>query len=153
MDPLIVSASIVTLIDTTNAVISCCRNYSAAVKDAPWAVSRTISNLRSLRSVLESLEQLVSSDEARNSVGSLQLETVQSLELKSDGPLATELNGLESKLRPPKWAGPDGSKRKAFAQSLAWPFKERETEKVLQRIESLKSSLELALSKDQRYTD
>ena len=148
MEPRSASASIITLVHATNEVVSICLNYTAATKGAPWTLSKVIDELKSLRNVLESLEQLSRSNDDRDPAITSQLETIKALCDTEKGPIAKELKYLDEKLRPPHWASRDGSRRKAFVQSLTWPLKEGEP-KTLQNIERLTTTLELALTVDQ----
>lgn len=65
---------------------------------------------------------------------------------QEDGPLArcmVELKALEEKLKPKKgWS--------ATKAAILWPLKELDVKKVLQDIDSTKSTLQLALATDQR---
>jgi hypothetical protein len=60
-----------------------------------------------------------------------------------------ELQTLEKKLVPGRWAGKDGGKRRALIQSIGWQFKGKEAEEMLQRLEGYKSTLNLAITMDQ----
>lgn len=148
MDPLSVSASIITLIQVTNEVVAFCFNYAAAAKGTPWALSRLIDELKSLRNVLESLEQLSRGD-GTDPVTAPRLGSIKALCDTENGPIAKELKYLDEKLRPPLWARRDGSRRQAFAQSLIWPLKEGEIKRTIQNIERWKTILDLALTVDQ----
>lgn len=149
MDPLSVSASIITLIQATNEVVTFCFNYAAALKGAPWALSKMIDELKSLRNVLESLEQLSRSGDGTDPATSSRLETIKALCDIEKGPIAKELKYLNEKIRPPNWMNRDGSRRKALAQSLIWPLKEEECRMTLANIERWKSTLGLALTVEQ----
>ena len=58
MDPLSVTANIITVIQATYDVISICQNYRAARKNSVWGLSNLIEELKCVRNVLESLETL-----------------------------------------------------------------------------------------------
>lgn len=146
MDPLSISASVITLIQATNGVVLLCYNYAAAAKGAAQTISAVIDEMKNLRGVLESLEQLLRSFEDTEPSKIMPLETITALCDQEEGPIVKELKYLEEKLRLPGWAGQDGSRRKVLMQSLTWPLKEGETRKTLQNIERLKSTLELALT-------
>lgn len=149
MDPLSISANIITLIQATNEVVAFCFNYAAAAKGAPWALSKMIDELKSLRNVLESIEQLSRSGDGTDPATTSQLGTIKALCGTEGDRIAKELKYLDEKLRPPTWASRDGSKRKAFAEALIWPLKEGEIKSSLQSIERYKSTLGLALTVDQ----
>ena len=154
MEPLSVTASVIAVLQAANAVISVCYNYSAAVKDSPWELSRVTEEVKSLRNVLEALVQLAKQAETADPMAETKLPTLKLL-CESDakpGPLENcleELRWLEKKLSSPKWAGADGSKRRAFVQAMSWPLKEGETTKTLERISRFKATLALALTVDQ----
>ena len=149
MDPLSISASIISLLHATNEVVSFCFNYASAAKGAPWALSKVIDELKSLPNVLESLEQLSRTGDDTDSAITSRLRTIEEFCDTENGPIAKELKYLNEKLRPPNWASQDESRRKALVQSLTWPLKGGDTKKVMQNIERLKSTLELALTVDQ----
>lgn len=137
MDALSISANIITLVQATDEVVTFCFNYAAAAKGAPWALSKVIDDLKSLRNVLESLEQLSRSGDDTDPASTSRLGTINVLCDIENGPIAKELKYLGEKLRPPNWASRDRSRRKALVQSLIWPLKEGETKETLQNIERL----------------
>ena len=149
MDPLSISASIVTLIDATNGVISICSNYARAAKGASWALSKLIDELKSLRNILESLDQLSWEGGDRDTASTLRLKAIYELCNAKDGHIAKELEILNENIRPPDWASKDGSKRRALVQSLTWPLKEEKCKKIMINLERWKSTLQLALVVDQ----
>lgn len=149
MDPLSISANIITLIQATNEVVAFCFNYAAAAKGAPWALSKMIDELKSFRNVLESLEQLSRSGNDTDPATTSRLGSITTLCDTEEGPIAKELKYLDEKLRPPTWARRDGSRRKALAETLIWPLKEGEIKNTLQNIERWKNTLGLALTVDQ----
>ncbi|KAL9023502.1 MAG: hypothetical protein Q9196_007161, partial [Gyalolechia fulgens] len=148
MDPLSISASVITLIGATHEIVTICYNYAAAAKGAPWALSKMIDELNNLRRVLESTERLSRNEDDADPATIRRLEHIRQLCDTKDGSITKELESLKKKLRPPKWANTDGSRRQALMKSLIWPLKEREAEKTLQNIERMKSTLQLALTAD-----
>ena len=148
MDPLSISVSIVALIQATNEVVALCYNFATS-KSAARTISELLDQLKSLRNVLESLEQLCKGNSSTEPGTSLRLGTIAALCDIENGPIAKELMYLDEKLRPPNWASRDGSRRKALVQSLTWPLKEAESTKTLQSIERLKTNLQLALTANQ----
>ena len=145
MDPLSISVSIVALIQATNEVVSLCYNFATA-KSTARTILELLDQLKSLRNVLESLEQFCKSNDPTDPAVGLQLGTITALCDTENGPIAKELTYLDERLRPPSWVSRDGSRRKALVQSLTWPLKEAETTKSLESIERLKSNLQLALT-------
>lgn len=149
MDPLSISASVITLIQAANGVIHLCFDYASTVKGATRAIAGLQDEIKSLRNVLESIGRLLANSENADQAPSNELKEVAALCDPEDGPIAKELELLRDKLRLPDWAGQNGSKRKALMQSLTWPLKEGETKKILEKIDRLKKDLELALTVDQ----
>lgn len=151
MDPLSITASIITVLQTTSQVLSICYDYAAAAKGSSWGLSRVIEELKSLRNVLESLQQLSDDAQGTDPLARSRLPRLRALSDPDHGPLAScrkELNHLTEKLRPPSWAAGDGTRRKAFVQSLSWPLKEGDTKKILQDIERFKGTLNLTMNAD-----
>ncbi|KAI0112386.1 hypothetical protein GGR51DRAFT_546978 [Nemania sp. FL0031] len=156
MDPLSLSASIIAVLQATNAVISFCYNYRAAAKSASWELPRVIEQVKSLRNVLETLEGLTSDTKGTDPDAVSRLQTLQQLckpKTGNEGGLLAmcleELHSLQKKLAPPGWAGPVGSKRMALVQALKWPLKESDTKKTLDNIGRYRDTLSLALMTDQ----
>lgn len=154
MEPLSVTASIIAVLQAANAVVSVCYDYSAAVKNSPWELSRIIEEVTSLRNVLEALVQFAKKAETADPVAETKLPTLKLLceSNSKPGPLDNcleELRCLLGKLNFPKWAGADGSKRRAFIQAISWPLQEGETTKTLDKISRFKATLNLAVTMDQ----
>ena len=149
MDPFSISVGVVALIGAANGVIHLCFDYASTVKGATGATSGLLDQIKSLRNILESLEQLLASPDDPNKASVIGLKEVAVLCHGEDGPIAKELKLLTEKLRLPDWAGQDGSKRRALMQSLTWPLKEGDTKRILEKLERLKTNLELALTIDQ----
>lgn len=143
-----ISASIITLIGAVNEVVTICYNYVAATRGAPWALSKMIDELNNLRRVLESIERFYRDTDDDDQGTASRLGSIRELCDAQTGSIAKELDSLMQKLRHPKWAGLDGSKRQAMMKTLTWPLKEGEAKKTLQNIERMKSTLELALTVD-----
>ena len=152
MDPLSITASVITVIQAAEAVISVCCDYRSAVKCSSWEVPRVLEEVRALRNVLRTLEELADKAEAPSSDGKSRLPALKSLCDPNTGTLikcCTEFNNLTTKLTPPEWIGRAGSKRRGLVQALTWPLKKGDTEKVLASIESFKSTINIAITTDQ----
>ena len=144
------TAIIIAVLQMTSSVITVCYDYSAAVKGAPWELSKIKAEMESLRSVLQTLEPLAKQAELTNPVAGSRLPTL-GLFL---GPLKDclqEVERLDKKLKTPSWSDGFGPKRKALVQVLRWPLKEAETKKVLENISRFKDTLALAINVDQTY--
>ena len=152
MDPLSVTASVIAVLQATEAVISVCHDYRSSVKGSSWEVPRVLAELRSLRNVLEILEELAHKAETSGSTKKSPLPALKSLCDPDTGILrkcSIELEELKKKLAPPGWSGLAGSKRRGLLEALSWPLKKGDTEKVLESIERFKSTISLAISVDQ----
>lgn len=154
MDPLSITASVLTVLQATEAVISICCNYRAASRGASWEVSRVLEEIRNLRDVLRTLEDLADNIETKGKTGTVYLPALRQMCEPSRGTLTQclqTMKALEKKLVPPSWAGPTGSMRSNLAQALRWPLQKAETVRSLEKVEQLKSALNLAISLDQAY--
>lgn len=156
MDPLNITASIISVLQAINAVISVCYDYSAALKGAPWELSKVVDELRDLRDVLENLERVVKKTGNADPTTHSRLPTLKLLcdSMKGSESLVDcleEVNRIRNKLSPPSWSGKDGSKRQALIQVLGWPLKEQDTRRSLETIDRFKSTLTLALTSDQAW--
>lgn len=138
-DPLSITASIIAVIQITGKVISLCYDYRASLKNAPKEIKQLTDEIVSLRDILEHVLKLVEAeDEASTQLSVLKVLT------KADGLLLkcrTEMTALDNDLKPA--TGIRGAVR-----SLKWPFAKAETEKRVERLGWLKSSLTLALATD-----
>ena len=154
MEPLSVTASVLSVIQAAEAVISICCNYRLSVKGSSWEVSRILEDTRSLRSILRNLEELAYKAETSGSAEESRLQALESLCNPETGILSscdTELEKLKRKLAPPGWSGPAGSKRRGLVEALSWPLKKKDTEKVLDSITRCKHTISLAIQADQMY--
>ena len=148
MDPLTITTSIVALIDATHKVISICRNYRAAVKEADWEMPRIIKEVESLRDVLQGLERLAKQANDADPAAVRQLPQLRSFCTPETGTFAlclSEIQALELKLIPPRCCGKSGSKRSKLIQALGWPLKKASVKETLKNIGRLKATLCLDL--------
>ncbi len=152
MEPLSVTASVITVLQAAEAVISVCCNYRSAAAGSSWEVPRILEGTRNLRDVLRILEEIADKSETGAKGGTSDLPALAQLCDPKTGSLAQCLEtllALEKRLTLPSWSGPKGSKRSNMVQALSWPLKKAETEKTLEKIEGFKSTLNLAVSLDQ----
>ena len=142
MDPLSITASVIAILQISGAIITICYDYRSRIKDAQKEASRIINGLNGLRHVLDSLFVLLE-DESEHKPG--QRSALDKL-VGDDGPLGrclVELKALEKKLKPKEgW--------RAAKASILWPLNNSDVKKVLQDIDSTKSTIQLALAVDQR---
>ncbi|KAL8790513.1 MAG: hypothetical protein Q9195_006344 [Heterodermia aff. obscurata] len=150
-EALAVAASVIAVLQITNSVISICYDYSAAASGTSWQLPRLMSELESLRSVLQRLEPLAKQADFSLAVPNAKRPVFIEL-CKPNGPLPLcchEIKSLEAVLKTPDWSAGFGPRRKAIIQALRWPLKEKDTEKALERISRLREILAFALIADQ----
>jgi hypothetical protein len=152
MDPLSVTASVIAVLQAANSVISVCYDFRAAINSQPWALTRITNSVNELRLILGRLEQVANESELKYDESSTaRLSTLEAL-CQDGGTIKNcyeDLATLEQKLGPRVWAGKESSKRKALIQSIGWQFKGKEAEEALRRLESYKSTLNMAITMDQ----
>ena len=149
MDPLGITASVITVLQATHAILSVCYDYSSAVGNSSWELRRVTKEVKSLRDVLETLEKLA---EGAGPAAETQLPTLKRLCEPKEGHLAmclVELKTLEKKLAPLSCTEQAGSKRRAIIQALGWPLREGDTKKTLKNISRFRAILNLAITADQ----
>lgn len=153
MDPLAISMAIMAVLQATNDIISICHHYRAAVKGAPWALDLVTTEVRGLRSVVESLEHLAFPlNDAESQLPRLRLLCEPRNGTGEPGLLdmcLVELTKLTKKLTPPTWAERAGPRVMALTQALKWPLHESDTTKTLETIGRFRGLLNLALNADQ----
>src|SRR5882757_6351838 len=150
MDSLSISTGIITLLQATTAIISVCYNFRAALKDVPWSLTRIVDELRCLRNILESLEELA--QDLDEPSGLERRPVFASLSDPDNGPLVIclrELRILHGKLNSSNYPGTAGLKRKSALQAIGWQLKDRDAKECLERIERCKTTLSLALTADE----
>ena len=144
------AASVIAVLQITQSVLSICYDYSAALKGASWEVPRVKEEIEGLRNVLQSLESLMREAEFADPTAGTRLPTLLLL-CAPDGVLDScrnEMLRLETKLKLPGWTERFGPRRKAFIESMRWPFKEKDTNKIVERLGRFKDTLAAAISAD-----
>jgi hypothetical protein len=152
MDPLSVAASVIAVLQAANSVISVCYDFRAAIKDQPWAMTRITNSINELRAILGRLEQVANESELKlDGTSSTRHSALETL-CQDGGAIRCcydDLRTLEQKIGSGSWAGKEGSKRRAFIQSIGWQFKGKEAEDMLTRLDGYKTTLNLAITLDQ----
>ncbi|KAL8684102.1 MAG: hypothetical protein Q9224_006613 [Gallowayella concinna] len=149
MDAFSFAASVTTVIEAANKVIT----YVVNVKRAPKELLDLKQVIQGLRTELEEFTQLSNQQDSDDDPGrtSNLPKLTQFADLENEAsPLAgcyKELRTLIGKLEPPKWV-PAESRRSTAVQALAWPFKEQDITRSLHKIRDLKDSLTSALHID-----
>ncbi|KAF2463616.1 ankyrin, partial [Lindgomyces ingoldianus] len=135
MDPLSVTASIITVLQLSAKVLA----YLSDVKDAPKDRTHCEAEISNIRNLLCSLRDHVQKGDPNQpwytDVGAL---------AASNGPLdqfKQALKALQSKMT-------DGGRLKKAGEALVWRFKKDEIASILDRIERLKTLVEIALQID-----
>jgi hypothetical protein len=141
MDPLSITAGVIAIIQIADRIISVCKDYITAVKDAPNDLRTILIEVGSVKSLLEVTELLIlKRTHGNNSV----LES-------SEGPLRgceEALKALEKMFPMQVDRSATGKRRKVVVSltNLAWPFKEGKARKLLEDIGRHKATLSLALT-------
>jgi hypothetical protein len=151
MDPLSISASVITVLQAANAIIQICYNFKAVSGKVPWGLSRVMDEVRDLRTILESLERLI--DEAATSPTNGSEKMLRLLTKPEAGSLESclrELTSLDKLIR--STTGENGKVGQSGAlqliQSVRWHFNDREAQESIRRLQQCKSTLSLALAAD-----
>ena len=103
-----------------------CYDYSSAVEGSSWKVLKIIDEVRGLRDVLETLEQLARQAEGTTVGTGSRRPSLKLLFKSGTGVLAKglmELTYLDKRLRPPNRSGPARAKRRDLVQATGWPLK------------------------------
>jgi hypothetical protein len=152
MDPLTIATGVITLLQATTTLISVCYDFRAALKNEPWSLTNIIHELKSLRIIIESLEE---NSHGRGSPKDRN-KSDRSADEQPDatgGALAIchqEGAFLDKQIRGSSYSAAKRSTRNAFLQALRWQLRERDVEECIGRIERCKTLLSLALHEDQR---
>lgn len=139
MEVLGIAASIIAVIQLTEAVSGLCYRYIGAVKRAQKDAQELMGELSSLNRVLGALKEYTDKNPQSTTV-------LQMLNTRG-GPLSgclSELERLETKFNS---SVPKGWRRKIM-RSLKWPLEETETLQIISRIERQKNLFTIALSTD-----
>ena len=137
-----VASSIIAIIQISDSVISLYRLFIGKVRGADKEIFQMINTITALKGILEFLQSFVNDDETK-----FRLPLLHSLS-HPDGPLEmcrTALADIESRLRPKR-------DRAGVLKAITWPWKWKEIEPVLERIEKQKTLMLLALQGDTTRT-
>ncbi|KAL8786582.1 MAG: hypothetical protein Q9213_002719 [Squamulea squamosa] len=149
MDPLSITASAITIIQTIDKALG----YVKAVKNGPKERARLIEELQSLQVVLKSYQELSERSKADCSpTATSPLSTLNWLAEteNASSPLARCREELEALLAEFERLGSasEGSTRITRVQALSWPLKHKEISSSFERLERLRRILEAGLSID-----
>lgn len=142
MDVASLSNDVDALIEISNEVISICLRYTTSVDDSARML---FDEMKSLRNVLESLEESLRGDEIIHPDIESQLAIIKGLCDSEHGPIIKEIRYLEEKLRLPE------RERLGVSDRIYpfWPLREGETKEALKNIEALRRTLKKALTGEQ----
>jgi hypothetical protein len=150
MEPLSITTGVITILQATTTIITICYNFRAALKNESWSLTSIINELKSLRDILEKLEELIQDEDHKK--GSITGTAYDLLSNLYNGPLIVcqrELEALEETIRGASHAQKQGSRRRAFLEAVHWQVKDKDAEECLERIQRCKSTLILALGGEQ----
>lgn len=157
MDPLSITANVVTVLQVTNSIISLCYEVRSALRQSPWSLTRTIDEIRDLRNVLENLDHVCGSLDSSKTPDATRLRSFQLLCESENGPLSRclrELSSLQKKIAAKSNVSAPCTlmeKTRMFAQVMGWQLKENDVKAALGRIERCKNTILLALTADETY--
>lgn len=141
MDPLSVTASIITLIGLSDRIITVCRGYVTALKDAPNDLCNILIEVGAIKCTLETLEMrqklspiFQSIDVANNPLTGCRRELDALIKL-----LPVDTEGSLKRKR--------GSSKISYVE-LAWPFKQGKVRRILEDLGRHKATLVLVLTTD-----
>jgi hypothetical protein len=132
MDPFSDFASISAAIDKAGAVIDLCYRYRDGIKDAPKAIAHLMTEVRAIRTALETLVTILKEGQ---SSGTAHLSTLIEI-MKGNGLLGQcydELQGLKVALE-------------AIPRDIEWPLTEKDVDKTVLRLQRLSALFQLAFS-------
>ena len=138
-------SSIITVIQISGIVISTCYDFQRGTRHYHKDIIAITNELQSLRNVLETIADIISSQDLSASVALPRLDTLQ----RSGGPLELckdELRRLEIKLVPAQ------SRSRELGRALVWPLREKEAQRTLSALARQRGVLQLALTADQATT-
>ncbi|KAI4606225.1 hypothetical protein J4E80_010202, partial [Alternaria sp. BMP 0032] len=136
MDPLSVTANVITVLQVANSIITICYEVRSALKQSPWSLTRTIDEIRDLRNVLESLEQVCRALDTSKESDTARFRTFQLLCESETSPLSRclqELSDLEKKINSGKQTPGRSTllaKARVFTQVMGWQLKESDAKLI-----------------------
>ncbi|PWW74656.1 hypothetical protein C7212DRAFT_282956 [Tuber magnatum] len=144
MDPLSITASIITIVTLTGQLISLGYSYGAGVSGCPKELRDLSAELISFSTVLDAVRGVL--DPTKNPTAGTHPTLIgNSLQTNLDE-CATQLKRFLLFLQ--KYQDPADGKVKKVVKRMMWPLKEQETKDWIARIEGYKSTFSLALSTD-----
>ncbi|KAF3921088.1 Ankyrin-3 [Arthrobotrys entomopaga] len=149
-DPLSIAASVIAVIQATNAVLTFCYRFHMQAKDSDKEIFQVITELEDFRAVLTQIEEVLppkyikyQEKEDENIQGTLtcdvQIDPSEARGLERSLNASQEvLQGISDKLQP--------FLKKGLLAKLKWPFEGKVIQERLENIQRQKSTLQLFLS-------
>lgn len=149
MDPISIAASIITVVQMADRVISLCRFYLELSRDAPPDLRVIMIETSALRTILDNIQFLASKGHAPANLHTL---TGDGAPVEGCHKALDQLSQLFSSEYAHDAVGNRSKRRKVKATlaTLAWPFKESTARKLLEEVVQHKTTLNLALTADIR---
>jgi Fungal N-terminal domain of STAND proteins len=129
------AAAILQLVQLGAVVVDSCYTYLQSARNAPAEITRTISEVNSLKGILEHLQRLVSEGTGPAALGSL---------MSPQGPFEASTTALEELAKKLKTL----NEASAVRRRLLWPVEGDKFEEILQALEKHKTTFILALAGD-----
>jgi hypothetical protein len=163
MDPISILAGILSVLQTSGAVLNLCAKIRAGLRRVPLSLIQITEEVRALRDIAEAIESAL--DRRRSSSSSSSSSSLSAPGDDGDGdgddeitrrfcravrePLVAvvaELAALESRLLRVPVEAIAASRWEAMRHSVSWSLGEQETKECIERLERCKSSLGLAIA-------
>ena len=133
------AASIGGLVSIASKVSALCYDYFSEVMNAQKDIQQLVSEISSLATLLEPLSKPAQASKISSSDSILQL-------VQQCKEMLEKLEGqLELRRQPNQHSDRIAQQFRMASQSLKWPFKKEDTQKGIQQIERLKSTVSLGL--------
>jgi len=129
------AAAILQLVQLSALVINGCYTYLQSARNAPAEITRTVSEVNSLKGILEHLQRLASEGPGLAALGSL---------MGPQGPFEASTAALEELAKKLKTL----NEASAVRRRLLWPIESGKFEEILQGLEKRKTTFILALAGD-----
>jgi hypothetical protein len=138
MDPLSTTGSAIAVIQLVDRILSLCCSYALAVKDAKGEIDRLYSEVTALHEVLKSVRALQERRDTTNQPALNMLAT-------HIAECSSQLVDIQTRLDPAHQ-----TTNQLRMRSLKWPFKSKDVNDIIAKLERHKTTINLALNADQR---
>ncbi|SPQ18400.1 6876165c-5d0b-49cc-8881-80a601c66a56 [Thermothielavioides terrestris] len=142
MDPVSATANIVAIVQAANRVITLCKKFLEAVRDAPSDIRLVLVEISTLRAVLDNLHFLAS--ESGRSTAALDALARDHGPIEGCRKAILELEHL----LPSESILSTESKTKALLSAISWTLKDSKAKALLDELRGYKSTITLALTTD-----